>query len=99
MNTVYGRIPTDTIQKQKKYLYGSLIDLLYKKEENYLLLDQRIQTLINQINGSLALFNNDPRVLSMVACLEDARMHSDQFRKNVLDAANLVDQLGGDSDV
>ena len=99
MNTIYGRIPADTIQKQKKYLYGSLIDLLYKKEENYLLLDQRIQTLINQIHGSLPLFNNDARILSMIAWLEDARVRPEEFRKNVLDAANMVDRLGVDSDV
>lgn len=99
MNTIYGRIPADTIQKQKKYLYGSLIDLLYKKEENYLLLDQRIQTLINQIHGSLPLFNNDARILSMIAWLEDARVRPEEFRKNVLDAANMVDRLGVDYDV
>ena len=99
MNTVYGRIPINTIQKQKKYLYGALIDLLYKKEADYLLLDQRIQTLINQLHGSLPLFNNDQRILSMIAWLEDARVRPEEFRKNVLDAANMVDRLGVDSDV
>jgi hypothetical protein len=99
MNTVYGRIPTDTITKQKKYFYGSIIGLLYFKEDNYPFLDQRIQTLINQIHGSLPLFNNDARILSIIGWLEDARLDSEQFRKNILDAANMIDKLGVDSDV
>ena len=94
METIYGRTPTNTIIKQKQYFYGSIIGLLYFKEENYPLLDQRIQTLINQIHGSMHLFNNDPRILSIVAWLEDARIHPEQFRKDILDAANMVDQLG-----
>jgi hypothetical protein len=99
MKTIYGRTPTDTITKQKKYFYGSIIGLLYFKEENYPFLDQRMQTLINQIHGSLPLFNNDARILSIIAWLEDARVRPEEFRKNVLDAANMIDQLGVDSDV
>lgn len=98
MKTVYGHTPTDTIIKQKKYFYGSIIGLLYFKDENYPLLDQRIQTLINQIHGSMSLFNNDAKILSIIAWLEDARTCPGQFRKNVLDAANMVDQLGVHSD-
>ena len=96
----YGDIPLNQIKKQKQYLYGSCIDLLYKKEEGYPLLDARIQTLINQIMGSSKMFNDQPEVLSIVAFLETARKEPSQFRKCVLDAANLVDTLnGGDSNV
>ena len=97
MRTIYGDIPTSTITKQKQYLYGSIVDLLYKKDADYPLLDQRIQTLINQIWGSMSLFDNDSRLLSVIAWLEDARIHPEQFRKNILDAANMIDRLGGDS--
>lgn len=98
MKTIYGDIPQSEIEKQKQYLYGSCISLLYLKEENYEFLDQRIQTLINQISGSMNLFNSTPEILSIIAWLEDARVHPEQFRKNVLDAANMVDRLkGGDS--
>lgn len=97
METIYGDIPQSEIEKQKKYLYGSCISLLYLKEENYEFLDKRIQTLINQISGSMKLFNSTPEILSIIAWLEDARTHPEQFRKNVLDAANMVDKLkGGD---
>ena len=99
METIYGRTPTDTIIKQKQYFYGSIIGLLYFKEENYPLLDQRIQTLINQIHGSMPLFDNDARILSIIAWLENARTCPEQFRKNVLDAANMIDELGVRSDV
>lgn len=100
MRTIYGDIPQSEIEKQKQYLYGSCISLLYLREENYAFLDQRIQTLINQISGSRKLFNSTPEILSIIAWLEDARVHPEQFRKNILDAANMVDKLkGGNSDV
>lgn len=48
----------------------------------------------------MKLFNNAPEILSIVAWLENARINPEQFRKNVLDAANMVDNLkGGDSNV
>lgn len=100
MRTVYGDIPQSEIEKQKQYFYGSIVGLLYLREENYQFLDQRIQTLINQISGSMKLFNSTPEILSIIAWLEDARVHPSQFRKNILDAANMVDKLkGGDSNV
>ena len=98
MERKYNSIPLNQIEKQKKYFYGSMIDLLYKQEEGYPLLDARIQTLINQIMGSNKLFGYQVEVLSIVACLEKARIDSAQFRKCILDAANLVDTLkGGDT--
>lgn len=100
MRTVYGDIPQSEIEKQKKYFYGAIISLLYLYEENYEFLDQRIQTIINQISGSIKLFDSTPEILSIIAWLEDSRIHKDQFRKNILDAANMVDKLkGGDSNV
>ena len=100
MINMYKNVPSNQIEKQKRYLYGSCIDLLYKKEEGYPLLDARIQTLINQILGSNVLFGFQPEVLTIVRNLETARTEPTQFRKCILDAANLVDKLkGGEADV
>ena len=100
MRNSYENIPSNQIEKQKRYFDGSIVDLLYKSEEGYPLLDARIQTLINQIMGSNKLFGEQPEVLSIVSFLETARKEPTQFRKCVLDAANLVDALkGGDADV
>lgn len=100
MKDNYANIPSNQMEKQKRYFYGSIIDLLYKSDEGYPLLDARIQTLINQIMGSNKLFGEQAEVLSIVAFLEMARKEPSQFRKCILDAANLVDRLkGGDSDV
>jgi hypothetical protein len=100
MRNYYENIPSNQIEKQKRYFYGSLVDLLYKKEEGYPLLDARIQSLINQIMGSNALFNFQAEVLTIVSNLETARREPTQFRKCILDAANLVDKLkGGDVNV
>ena len=95
MEKNYNNIPLNQIEKQKQYFYGSIVDLLYKKEEGYPFLDARIQTLINQIIGSNKLFGYQAEVLSIVAFLEKARIDSVQFRKCILDAANLVDALKG----
>lgn len=93
MQTKYGAIPTEQIEAQKKYLFGSLIDLLYKYDDGYPLLDNRIQSLINQISGLNEFFGHPPQIITIISCLEDARVHKDQFRKNVLDAANLIDKI------
>ena len=50
--------------------------------------------------GSNKLFNFQPEILTIVSNLEIARIDPTQFRKSILDAANLVDKLkGGDTDV
>lgn len=95
MRSIYKNVPSNQIEKQKRYLYGSIIDLLYKKEEGYPLLDSRIQTLINQVIGSNALFDFQVEILTIAAFLETARKEPSQFRKCILDAANLIDTLKG----
>lgn len=100
MEKNYSNIPLNQIEKQKQYFYGSIINLLYLREENSPFVDATIQTLINQILGSNKLFNFQPQVLTIVSNLEAARKDPAQFRKCILDAANLVDTLkGGDSNV
>ena len=100
MEKSYDDIPLNQIEKQKKYFYGSIINLLYLREDNSPFVDATIQTLINQISGSNRLFGYQPEVLTIVSNLETARKEPTQFRKCVLDAANLVDTLkGGESDV
>ena len=100
MKTIYENVPSNQIEKQKRYFYGSLINLLYLNEDNSPFLDATIQTLINQILGSNALFGFQPEVLTIVSNLETARQNPIQFRKCILDAANLIDTLkGGDSNV
>ena len=100
MKDSYINIPSSQIEKQKRYFYGSIINLLYLREDNSPFVDATIQTLINQIMGSNEIFHFQPEILTIVSNLETARKEPVQFRKCVLDAANLVDRLkGGDSDV
>ena len=100
MSNSYANIPSSQIEKQKRYYYGAIINCLYLKEDNSPFLDATIQTLINQILGSNVLFSFQPEVLTIVSNLETARKEPTQFRKCILDAANLVDRLkGGDTNV
>lgn len=100
MKSCYENIPSNQIEKQKRYFYGAIINCLYLREDNSPFIDATIQTLINQISGSNRLFGYQPEVLTIVSNLETARTDKTQFRKCILDAANLVDKLeGGDSDV
>ena len=100
MKNYYESIPSNQIEKQKKYFYGAILDVLYKFEENYPFLDNRLQNLINQIKGSNELFGQQPQVLTIAALLQTAKDDHSQIRSCVLNAINLVDTLkGGDSDV
>ena len=97
MRNIYENVPSNQIEKQKRYFYGAIINCLYLWDDNSPFVDATIQTLINQILGSNALFGFQPEVLTIVGNLETARRNPTQFRKCILDAANLVDALkGGD---
>ena len=100
MMNCYENIPSNQIEKQKRYFYGAILDCLFKFEEDYPFLDNRLQNLINQIQGSNDLFGRQPEVLSIVALLKTAREDHSQLRSCILNAINLVDTLnGGDSNV
>ena len=100
MEKNYSNIPLNQIEKQKRHFYGAILNCLYLHEDNSPYVDATIQTLINEIIGSNRLFNYQPQILTIVSNLETARKEPTQFRKCILDAANLVDTLkGGGSDV
>ena len=100
MRNCYDDIPSNQIDKQKRYFYGAILDCLFKFEEGYPFLDNRLQNLINQIQGSNDLFGRQPEVLSIAALLKTAQADHSQLRNCVLNAINLVDRLnGGDPNV
>ncbi len=100
MRNCYENIPSNQIEKQKCHFYGAMINVLHLKDANSPFVDATIQTLINEIMGSNKLFGYQPEVLTIVSNLERARIDQSQFRKCILDAANLVDKLnGGDPNV
>ena len=100
MRSIYENAPSNQIEKQKKYFYGAILDVLYKFEDGYPFLDNRLQNLINQVKGSNELFNYQPQILTIAALLKTAREDHAQLRSCVLSAINLVDSLkGGDTDV
>lgn len=98
MRNIYENVPSNQIEKQKRYLYGALINILYLYDDNSPFIDATIQNLRNQIMGMNALFDFQPQVLTIVSNLETARQDKTQLRSCILDAAHLVDSLkGGDS--
>ena len=100
MRNVYENVPSNQIEKQKRYFYGAILDCLFKFEEGYPYLDNRLQNLINQVKGSNELFGEQPQVLTIVALLKTAREDHNQLRSCILSAINLIDELeGGGSDV
>ena len=100
MENCYGNIPSNQIEKQKKYLYGAMINILYLYDDNSPFVDATIQNLRNQVLGLNALFNFQPEIITIVGNLETARNDHSQLRSCILGAANLVDKLqGGDSNV
>lgn len=100
MKKIYTNVPSNQIDKQKRYFYGAILDVLYKFEEGYPFVDNRLQNLINQVQGSNELFGQQPQVLTIVALLNTARDDHSQLRSCILNAINLVDTLkGGDTNV
>ena len=100
MKSVYDNVPSNQIEKQKKYLYGAMINILYLYDDNSPVIDATILNLRNQLLGLNALFNFQPEVLSIVGNLNTAREDHSQLRSCILSAANLVDKLqGGDINV
>ena len=98
MRTIYENVPSSQIEKQKRHYYGAMINILYLRDNDSPFVDATIQTLINEIMGANKLFGYQAEILTIVSNLEKARVDSAQFRKCILDAANLVDKLkGGDS--
>lgn len=95
MKNCYENIPSNQIEKQKRYFYGAILDCLFKYEEDYPFLDNRLQNLINQVQGSNDIFGNAPQVLTICALLQTAREDHSQLRRCVLNAINLVDTLEG----
>lgn len=100
MINIYKNVPSNQIEKLKCHFYGAMINVLHLKDNNSPYVDATIQTLINEIMGSNQLFGYQAEVLTIVGNLERARKEPTQFRKCILDAANLVDKLkGGERDV
>ena len=100
MEKNYDNIPLNQIEKQKKYLYGAMINILYLYDDNSPFIDATILNLRNQVLGLNSLFNFQPQILTIVSNLETARQDHTQLRSCILSAANLVDTLkGGDSNV
>lgn len=93
MNNYAENFSQNQIDKQCKYLWGITLDLLYKREEDYSWLDNRIQSVINIIAGHNALFHNSPKVITICSLLEKARIDDKQFRKCIMDSLGLIDEL------
>ena len=95
MRNCYENIPSNQIEKQKRYLYGALINILYLHDDNSPFVDATIQNLRNEILGLNELFNFQPQVLTIVGKLNTAREDHTQLRSCILGAASLVDTLEG----
>lgn len=93
MGNYTKKFSKEQIEAECKYLWGVTLDLLYKKEQNYELLDERIQSVINIIAGCSTIFKNSPKVISICANLEKARVDDLQFRKCIMDSLGLIDDL------
>ena len=100
MEKNYVDIPLNQIEEQKRHFYGAIINILHLHDAGSPFVNATIQTVINEVLGSNKLFGYQAEVLTIVSNLEMAREHPKQFRKCILDAANMVDKLkGGNSDV
>lgn len=95
MNYKYGSLPSSQIKQQKEYLQKSIFQLIPFKEENYEFLDERFNSLLQQLNGLNSLFQNQSIIITIMSLLETARYENNfaQYRKAILDATAFVNQI------
>ena len=72
MRNCYENIPSNQIEKQKKYLYGAMINILYLYDDGSPFVDATILNLRDQVLGLNALFNFQPQILTIVSNLNTA---------------------------
>lgn len=102
MQYKYGHIPSSQIHEEKKRLQGAIFKLLPYKQEHYEFLDAYFTHLQQRIDGLNYLFGEQAKILTLMSILEAARYELDfpKYRKAILDACSLVDEIEeGDSDV
>ena len=102
MNYKYGTLPQSQIHEEKIRLQGAIYKLLPYKEDNYELLDKYFQALLQRISVLNSLFMEQPKIITLMSILESARYETDflKYRKDILDACSLVNELEEvDSDV
>lgn len=98
----YGTLPSSQIRKEKERLKDAIFILLPYKEESYELLDSYFVSLQQRLCGLNHLFGEEAKMITLMSIIEAARHENDLklYRKAILDACSLVNEIGeGDSNV
>lgn len=98
----YGTLPSYQIHKEKERLKDAIFILLPYKEESYEFLDAYFVSLQQRLCGLNHLFGEQAKIITLMCIIEAARYETnfDLYRKAILDACTLVDEIEeGDSDV
>lgn len=101
MKSKYGFFTEEQFEEFKKRLHSKVHWLLvYREADDCDFLDEYFENLLRYINGLNDLLNNNANIIDLLVVLETARGESLKrncnakvFRKNVLDAHNIIDRL------
>lgn len=91
----YGEVPPNQIAAEKKYFLSAIFKLLPYKEENYELLDNYFESVLQQLFGFNSISGFQTEVLTIISLLEYARTEDDfdKYRKAIFDACGLVNLI------
>lgn len=91
----YKEIPPSQIAAEKQYFVSAIFKLLPYRQNQYQLLDNYFESVLQQLIGFNKLTGFQPKVLTAISLLEYARGEDDfqKYRKAILDACGLVSSI------
>lgn len=92
---IYTEVPPSQIAAEKKYFLSAIFKLLPYKENNYELLDNYFESVIQRLLGFNKLSGFQSETITIISLLEYARRENDfkKYRKAILDACGLVELI------
>lgn len=101
----YGDFTVKQVSDYKKSLHASVHWLLIYKEEEYEFLDKYFTSLLTKISGLNKIFIDDKAILKLMVAIQSAKDESEKddcdfklYRKIILDAHSLIDEITEDGD-
>lgn len=92
----YREMTPSQIAAEKKHIRSAIFKLLPYKEESYKYLNEYFGSVLQLLTGFNIISGNQPEMISIISKIAYARDEAKDFldyRKAILDACNLVEQI------
>ena len=88
-------ITKQQLTSELAYIQSSVFKLLPYFEDKYKYLDNYFESVLQKLNGLNIILKHPPRMMSVIALVELARITDDRmkFRKLILDACGMLNDI------